>query len=291
MKNKLILTLALIALAIISCDKIKIPQENVTPTVAGTSFITKSNSAYSNYHKTLLEDYTGHKCGNCPPAAVLAASLEAIYTTSLVVIAVHSGDFAKVKLPDYPASYTTTAGFDWDSPSGFGISGSLGNPNGMVNRKAYPGYSLVHKDTWGSTVALGMADPFIVRLDVTTHYDTVVRALNTDIKATFKAGFSPATKISMVLTEDGVIGNQTDYSKNPDLVTGYVFDHLLRGAVNGSWGADLTVAPALANDSVKLSYNNFALDTAFRDKHISVVVFAYNAATREVIQVEKVKIR
>ena len=44
--------------------------------------------------KILLEDYTGHKCGNCPRAAEKAEELKAIYDDQLVSIAVHAGFFA-----------------------------------------------------------------------------------------------------------------------------------------------------------------------------------------------------
>jgi hypothetical protein len=275
-----------------SCDKVKNPAV-VKTTAVGSNFITKSNSAISNFKKVLLEDYTGHKCGNCPPAAVLAETLENKYHDTLVVIAVHAGDFAKVRLPDHPDSYTTTAGYDWDSNAGggFAVSFPAGNPNGMVNRTAYPGFNKVHKDTWATTVALGKKDPFVVKLDITTNYDPTVRALNTDVKATFKTTYTVNTKISVVLIEDSIIGAQTDYRFNPDLITAYKFNSVLRGALNGSWGDVLKSTAAAVNDSVKVSFPNFALNSSFNDKKISVVVFVYNETTKEVLQVEKLKIR
>jgi hypothetical protein len=67
--------------------------------------------------------------------------------------------------------------------------------------------------------------------------------------------------------------------------------HVLRGSINGSWGDNLRSAPIKYNDSTTISYSNFALDTKFVDKNVSVVAFVYDATTKEVIQVEKVKIR
>ena len=45
--------------------------------------------------KILLEDYTGHKCPNCPEAAVEAHNLKLAYGDSLVIMAVHAGVFAE----------------------------------------------------------------------------------------------------------------------------------------------------------------------------------------------------
>jgi hypothetical protein len=94
-----------------------------------------------------------------------------------------------------------------------------------------------------------------------------------------------------VFTEDSIVGPQKDYTKNPDIVHEYEFMHMLRGSINGSWGADLKAAPIKYQDSIMTSYPNFVLDTKFVDKNVSVVAFVYDAVTREVLQVEKVKIR
>lgn len=297
--KKLILVPAFIVLtSLLSCDKVKLPIEK-TDTAVGTSFITKSNATRSNFRKVLLEDYTGHQCGNCPAAAIVAENLSNTYKDSLVVIAVHAGFFTKLNAPEFLTSYTCQAGNDWDgAATGFGIS-SAGNPNGMVNRKNFPSDGLIQKETkWPTTVPIALRQqPFIVKLDVTTKYDSTARALNTEIKAKFKTNYTNTTKLCVVFIEDKIVGAQKDYTKNPDVIEEYDFEHMLRGSINGSWGADLKTGPINVNDSVALSYPNFSLPTsintksAVNDKNVAVVVFAYDAITREILQVEKVKIR
>jgi hypothetical protein len=283
--KKSVLLLSLVLVVFASCDKVKQPIEK-KDTVVGTSFITKSNAAESNFKKVLLEDYTGPYCGNCPPAAAVAASLHAQYTPSVVVIAVHAGYFAYAHGPSFPGTFSTTVGEAWDGATGFGVS-LIGNPNGMVDRKIFPGFTLVHNQTkWPSTVALALQTPFIVRMDVTTNYDTVVRALN------FKTTYTNNINISAVITEDGLTGNQKDYTvPSPGIVADYDFEHVLRSDINSSWGSLLKSTPTAANDTARVSFNNFPVSTAFNDKKLSVVVFAYDVVTKEVLQVEKVKIR
>ena len=53
--------------------------------------------------KILLEDYTGHKCGNCPRAAEKAEELKEIYGDQLIPIAIHAGFFAS----DFGGNFTT----------------------------------------------------------------------------------------------------------------------------------------------------------------------------------------
>ena len=46
-----------------------------------------------------------------------------------------------------------------------------------------------------------------------------------------------------------------------------------------------------AEANVAVSLANLGVDSTFNDKHVYVVVFAYDAVTRQVLQAEKVKIR
>ena len=84
---------------------------------------------------------------------------------------------------------------------------------------------------------------------------------------------------------------------------------MLRGALNSPWGEALTTSAKAANDSVSYSLNDFNLKgmtytidkpdptpdvvkpIVVNDKNVSVIVFVHNTATREILQVEKVKIR
>jgi hypothetical protein len=209
----------------------------------------------------------------------------------VIVIAVHAGGFAKTA-KYYTTSYTTTAGNDWDGTAGFNISLGAGNPNGMVNRKNYGSGLIQGHSKWSSSVSVATKDPFILKLNVIPSYNAESRMLNTTVKATFKKPYEADTKLCVVLTEDSIIGPQKDY--NPELpsdyIAKYVFMHMLRDALNGSWGQTLKTAPVMANDSINISIPSYEVSSTFQDKHLSVVAFVYDATTREV-QVEKVKMR
>ncbi|MCE3259577.1 MAG: outer membrane protein Omp28, partial [Bacteroidetes bacterium] len=123
MKKSIPLVVALAALLFTSCDKV--------------SYAKQSSEVKANTRKVLIEDYTGHQCGNCPNAAVVAESLHEKYGDKVVIIAVHAGFFARTNATEFPTSYTCQVGNDWDSKNGgFGVS-AAGNPNGMINRKNF----------------------------------------------------------------------------------------------------------------------------------------------------------
>lgn len=271
-----------ILIAFTSCEKVDFPYEKIASTTDTLKTV--------EVRKTLLEDYTGHQCGNCPAAALVAENIYKQYKGKVVVVAVHAGFFTKTNAK-YPTSYTTTVGNDWDGASGFNVS-AVGNPNGMVNRKNYEGNGLIQKESkWPTTVALAQSDPYILGLVISRSYDPSTRILNATVKAKFKTAYPNGVKLSVVLTEDSIIGPQTDYTKNPDLVANYVFMHVLRETLNGSWGITLKDVPVFAKDSVSLTFPNLSISTKFKDSNLHIVAFAYDAVSREVLQVETIPLK
>jgi hypothetical protein len=87
MKNRLPAILAL-AVFISGCDEITglKRQPVVTSPPPGDSVV----------KKVLVEDYTGHTCGNCPAAArMLNDTIKPLYGDRLIVLGIHAGYFAE----------------------------------------------------------------------------------------------------------------------------------------------------------------------------------------------------
>ena len=91
-KINLIVTLTILLCAFVSCDKIEGP------------YITPDESVETNvefpdidpatvFRKVLIEEYTGHRCTNCPDGHRELASLHERYGDSLVAIGIHAGSF------------------------------------------------------------------------------------------------------------------------------------------------------------------------------------------------------
>ena len=280
MKKAAALLLILVTL-LPGCDKIDLPRE--------TTYSENDNPGTDPVarHKVLLEDYTGHQCGNCLGAAEVASALQKQYGDDLVVIAVHAGHFAKTSTK-YPTSYTTAVGNDWNLEF-IGANGLY--PNGTVNRKDYTGSGIMSKETkWAAHVDLAFKEQFIVDLVLEQKYDPSTRDLDVVVKGYFKAPYEKNLVLSVVLLEDGIIGPQTDYRIEGHLVPNYVFDHMLRDAVTGSWGTEFTSSAKAAGDSVIVSFDNFPVQAGFNDKKLTVAAFVSEKETRSVIEAEKIKI-
>src|SRR4051812_5513690 len=79
-------------LLIASCDKIEAPYREPVPV---NDFCTTGIEDSIPHKKVLVEDYTGHLCGNCPAAGIyLNDTLKSVYNHCLVIISVHAGFFA-----------------------------------------------------------------------------------------------------------------------------------------------------------------------------------------------------
>ena len=59
----------------------------------------------SDVQRVLLEDFTAHQCGNCPPAAELAHDLAVEHPGVVIPLGIHAGDLANTN-DNYPTDWT-----------------------------------------------------------------------------------------------------------------------------------------------------------------------------------------
>jgi hypothetical protein len=239
--------------------------------------------------KVLLEDYTGHECGNCPSAAIIASNLLLANPNNLIVLSVHAGYFAEINPAPFNADYNTNVGTTWDAFFG---NSAAGNPNGLVNRKDFlTSTHIKNKSSWVAEVNAMIGLPAIAKINLTSKFDTVVNCLSVDAKTKFLQNSSANYAMILALMEDEVIGAQKDYTQNPNTVLNYTHKHMLRDALTASWGEQLNTNPVLVNDSNLTVVNNFTIKQDFDKDKLYVVAILYNKTTYEVIQTEKVKIK
>lgn len=285
MKKRIFLFIALISsmgLAFYSCDKIDDPvKESTTPPPVDTT------DSVIPVRKILIEDYTGHNCGNCPKAKKILDSIEIVYGEQIVGMGVHAGFFANPPINGCsPADFRTTAGTAFDNF--FGIS-AAGNPNGMINRMDYP--SLTHikaYNDWKGIAASLITIPPDAQIEITNTYTSSTKTVTINLDSKFLNAMIGDYKLGVYIVEDSVAGCQIDYDANPQLINNYVNRFMLRGDVNSTWGEALATDPA-ANSVFTKSYSS-QLNTGWNDQQCYVIAYIYNATTYEVIQAERKKI-
>lgn len=282
MNHRLLLAVACI-LMVVGCDIVDDPFPS-QPGWEDTSARVLQN--------VLLEDYTGHTCGNCPEAADVAHNIQDLYGSDRVIVAaVHAGPFAFPQPPTYPADYQTPVGNELDQT--FRIS-RAGNPNGLVNRTTYNGKFIQSKDNWApATQALLAAKPKL-GLSAAHTWDAASKTVTINVVADYLVDGTDDYYLTAWILENGIIGDQTDYRKNPSHVEDYEFEHVLRASVNGTWGEQMNTLPARMKQGERytktLSYS-FPSDKTWVPENCDLVVFVHRyGAAREVVQVVKQKL-
>lgn len=263
------LSIALAALFILTaCDVVEPPYTERPPEPEDTTTVKRN---------VILEDYTGHTCGNCPRAAKVAHDLEVAYGDSrVIVVAVHAGGFAVPAPPTYPDDFRTPAGDELDQS--FRIS-LQGNPNGMVSRVQVGGKYVLSEGKWGAAVSSLLSTKPVVDLGVTRTFDTNTRelVLNADVRY-IKAGKSNY-RIVALITESGIIGDQIDYDKTPSHVEDYEFEHVMRTSINGTWGDQISTTDPAAESVIKKEIR-YTVPSEWNARNCRVVVYVhdYNAS-------------
>lgn len=280
--NKVFLLLASFLLMLGSCDYVK-PPYTTNPAAGGdTNVVVK-------VRKVLLEDYTGHTCGNCPRAARVADQIKEDYGEKVVIIGVHAGGFASPDPPKYPSDFrnsVSTELYDF-----FGLL-AAGNPNGMVNRVGYPNNHIKGESAWNTEVSAELAKELSAFITVQNSFDSGTRKIETEITTEFEQTLQGDFKLAVFLVEDSIVAPQKDYTLSPPfLVENYLHRHVLRGSFNGSSQGELLASnPAKGNPAITKKYS-LTLDPSFDSSHCYVVAFVYHSSTFEILQAEEKKIK
>jgi hypothetical protein len=236
--------------------------------------------------KILLEDYTGHKCPNCPEAAEEAHSLKLIYGEQLVLLTIHAGSFAEV---DPSGDFT----YDFKTPEGVEVHDYYGffyYPAGLVNRTKYSGSLILSKDKWQNAVASLVDLPQQVNIKITKDYNSSTRKLDIAVETEFLEDLAGTYYICAYLTESEIVKPQ---QTEAGVVTDYVHNHILRTSLNGTWG-DLVGNNGAGTSGEKFTNEySIILDTEWVAENCGLVVFVYDndSPTREVIQAEEALIQ
>ena len=289
MKNLFILLITSVVI-LSSCDKIDnpIPKTVEDPESWDDSLYIASNPAM---RKIVLEEYTGHRCQNCPNGAKEVERLDSIYDNQLIPVSIHSttGGFAEplnfdFSIPpdgilDYTADYRTDEGNDYAIE--FGISGI---PKGAVSRL---NNSLgVGMAQWEIDIEAIKNDLPKVSLELTTLYNRTERKMKAVVNTTWLSTEAGSYNLQIYLLEDSILGDQIDGSTN--IIQSYMHRHMLRKAVNGTWGSLITSSNIGDSETIE---SIIELDPNWNEDHCIVVAYIYKSSTDyEIIQAEELHI-
>lgn len=283
------LSLALLA----GCDEVPVGRELedvVTDTlVRDTRPDANPNQTFQT--KVLLEEFTGHQCGNCPPASITAHDLKYDATRGgrLVVATIHAGGLAEVNAAGkYTAEYRTAEGTKlYNAYNPFDAV-----PMGLVNRtKSSSSSWLFVPSKWDASTKALLDKPTQVGITIEPKYTAATRTVEAKVSLKYLQAGSNNDKLCLYLMEDSVVSWQKWYGHTPEEIPDYVHHDMVRQFLNGENGQ--AVRPnggAISAGDRYYRIFTFTLPANYREKHCSIVAFVHDLNTKEVRQVEEVDI-
>lgn len=275
-----IFSLLIVAIAFIafSCDEIDKPYVNDNSGGGGTT-------TDQVVRKVLIEEFTGHRCVNCPSGHLIVDELLEEYGDTVISIAIHSGFLSTPTSSPFEADYRTTAGDDITSNYNVQLY-----PAALINR-AEQG-TTYDMDSWKSTVRSLLYQDATLSIDITPSYNEGASTLDATIDITMLTAGSDNLNICVFVTESGIVSAQSNNDTNiseDDVILDYEHNHMLRGSMNGSWGELITNAEYAVNDEFTFTYEGFDASGMNAD-NMSIVAFVFNQQTHEVLQAEEIHV-
>jgi hypothetical protein len=260
----------------------------------------------SNYiKKILIEEFTAHKCANCPSAAQQLKAIYDLYPQQIIGIAIHAKNSFATPTP----TIMSPTGFSYDFRTEYGsniyenIMQSCPIPQGMVNRIGYPdGNHKLLKTEWLDVVESERMKEVNIGIQINQNIigsngeiNILIDIIN-DINGNYK--------LAVCLTEDNIINWQI----NGDFeIATYEHNHVLRTALyNDTISSNIEyISGQKINKSISINidalqeanitYSN-SIESGngnageWNTNNMSIVAYIYNSDTYEVIQAEEIKL-
>lgn len=245
------LTLLLWAAFFQSCDKLDNPVVGIVPDCDTSEMVMPEFvPLQSDVQRVLIEDFTAHQCGNCPPAGIQLAALKDAHPDRIVPLAVHAGGLTGTN-DEYPTDWTTSEGDAFWEDLEFKL-----NPIGRVNRLQTESTSLLPSE-WEETLTplLSQTPNAGLQLVVTTDDATNDLAIHTHV--TWFEEVTGPVRLALLIAENHIVAPQLWYPfvdpPGPGYVEDFEHEHMLRGSVTGAKGLVIANTPA-AGDIQQLTY-------------------------------------
>ena len=230
---------------------------------------------------SLLIEYSGWQCVNCPTAAEEAHRLKELYGENLVVVVMHPESNPNTRHNNKPA-------LNYTCPEADSIYIKMGGtnttpfPTGNVNmvKDATKGY-FNEFDTWGTHISQAYANPKPVLLSHEVHSYADSRDIWMAVDITNLDSQAIEATLQIWLTEDSVIGSQ----KKPEGTDkGYAHNHLMRASITPIWGE---ILPIDAHMTHQVTYDYTLPEKVVKENCNIVAIVSVNG---EVVQAKEKRI-
>lgn len=234
----------------------------------------------------LLEDYTGMQCVNCPDAASIIDNIHHTFGENFIAVGLHpkSGPYQK----PMPIAQGSTELLDLsseDADAYYKKYSIKAFPTAMIDRSTFDGSKLLdNKDKWAAYVNQQAMLTSPVNIEMTSEYNTETRAVAIYTDLSFAENVSENLYFQLWVIENGIVGPQVT---SKGINWEYVHNHVLRSAINGTWGEE--IGSAVVGDTKALR-STFTLNEKWVAENCEIVGFVYRASDDVILQAHLVDI-
>ena len=259
-----------------SCDVIDEPfKDDMNP--RDTTSIVQGDTIIQTERAVVIEDFTGHRCKNCPKASKAIRELDSLFGNKVIPLAIHAGpsNFTGVN-NDYPIDFTTEDGDD--IATHFGI---FAMPMGLVQRLDYPDSHQKTFSAWYGLTFLELAESPQALFSLYTKYDSLSRVAVLNYSVELNSIQSNPLWIAVYLKESEIIAPQLmpNNSRNET----YVHENVFRSAPLGPLGILISQNGGEGGQVFSGSVTS-NLDPLWNAKECEWVIILYDESNYQVIQ-------
>lgn len=301
------ISIALLSLSIASCDKVEFPYGepetyDLDTTLYPGSWSDYIDNIYPDFPENtntdvnvLIEDFTGHRCTNCPPAADKAHAIKMANPNRVFVASIHSspGGMGSFQMPnqygnEYATDHTNKEGLSYGAEFKDGFN-FLGNPQGMVNRKEVGGKVFDFLGTWESRATSILNENNLrINLQAVYNYFEETNGGYLHVEAEKKTNENENYRLVVYVIQDSLV----DWQKMPDNSDNEFYIHRDKhlGSIDHRvWGSLIFDKASKQGDKVRVDYS-YKLPNGIDKGNLYFLIYAYNTETYEVMQVIKQEI-
>ncbi len=298
-KNVFLIPISIAVISLSGCDRVEYAKP-VFPGVVDWSLCPYDKEDYNNpiwqentntLKNVMLEDYTGHRCPNCPSAGEIALEIEQDNPDRVFVSTIHAstdGYFQLVVPPEFVLDFTTTEGDGYAND----LFGFQGNPMGTINRVlgGYQNSVWYISNGWEQKCEEVMQSDLDVNLQLQYNYFPSTNGLFIHVETDFLNDMEGDYNLVVSVLREEIIAPQ-------ETLTGidHHFHHhsVFSGNVNGTWGTRIVSGSVNANaDNIETMYTyEVPSDPTFDIENLTLLTYVTDANTQEVLQVIKTELQ
>ncbi len=272
-----------------ACDKVDEPMVLVNEQNINLDLDLPFDSVVVNQKQVLLEDFTGHKCVNCPEAAINAHNLAEEKDHRLIIYSIHAGYYAE---PDETGHYTT----DFRCATGDEIFNSYlitGWPAGTVNRVEFDGNEILGGGDWEDAVNSELDKENVIDMTLKKYYNQEKNEVTILVSSTFLQQLDGHFSLVVLVVEDHILSwqknNEPSIGPTPDWEN-YEQRNIIRDAISNTFGSFFTADGTIVSGETYETPFSYTLNDDWVAENCNIISYIIHEETGEILQTAEIAV-